>query len=496
MFSNNWGYNSTAVGYQALYSTNGLTSFNTAIGANALHDNTQGLNNTSTGSGSMQLNTVGNVNTASGVLAMFNNIKGSNNVANGGFSLYNNNSGYSNVAIGINSLYSSTTKSNLVAIGDSALYNNGTGATLAVHSTLNTAVGSKVLYANTTGYYNTSMGFESLKNNNTGFYNTAVGTQALGLNTGGSENIAIGTSALYSNLSGIENTAVGYGTLYRNTSSSNTAIGYYTLGNNILGDANTGVGFQSMYNSNTGFQNTGVGYQALYNNNFNYNVAIGTQSLFNVNTTTAGFNVAVGSFAGYTQTNQNRCTFVGYGSDATGNFTNATALGFSASVNASNKVRIGSSAVTVVEGAASYTVSDGRFKTNVQDNVPGLDFINDLRPVTYQYQAFAFEKFLQQNNPTRLAALQQADYKEAENMIHMGLIAQDVEKLIKSKGYKLNVVHTPSNPTDNYSIAYAELVIPLIKAVQELNKKNDEQQKMIDDLLQRLKKLEPVNHKL
>jgi len=57
----------------------------------------------------------------------------------------------------------------------------------------------------------------------------------------------------------------------------------------------------------------------------------------------------------------------------------------------------------------------------------------------------------------------------------MGFIAQDVDKLLKEKGYSLSVVHTPTNATDNYSIAYGELVVPLVKAVQE-------QQKMIDEL--------------
>ena len=86
----------------------------------------------------------------------------------------------------------------------------------------------------------------------------------------------------------------------------------------------------------------------------------------------------------------------------------------------------------------------------------------------------------------------------------MGLIAQEVDKLIKSKGYQINIVHTPSNPTDNYSIAYGELVMPLVKAVQEqqqqieeLKKKNDAQQNLNNELLERIIKLEsiPVNKK-
>lgn len=153
-----------------------------------------------------------------------------------------------------------------------------------------------------------------------------------------------------------------------------------------------------------------------------------------------------------------------------------------------------------MEGAASYTVSDARFKRNVQENVPGLDLITALRPVSYQYNSFEFDKFLQQNNPKQLAALQKSDYEEAEKMVHTGLIAQEVAMLIRNKGYKLNLVHTPTNPTDNYSIAYGELIAPMIKSIQEqqqqieeLKKKNEEQKKINNQLTVRLEKLEKKN---
>jgi hypothetical protein len=52
------------------------------------------------------------------------------------------------MAIGTKALYLSTVKSNLVAVGDSALYKNGQGAT-SEQGIFNTAIGSKVLSANT-----------------------------------------------------------------------------------------------------------------------------------------------------------------------------------------------------------------------------------------------------------------------------------------------------------------------------------------------------------
>ena len=52
-------------------------------------------------------------------------------------------------------------------------------------------------------------------------------------------------------------------------------------------------------------------------------------------------------------------------------------------------------------------------------------------------------------------------------MTHMGFIAQEIDSLIKEKKYELSLVKAPSNPTDNYSMAYSELIAPLVKAVQE-----------------------------
>ena len=64
--------------------------------------------------------------------------------------------------------------------------------------------------------------------------------------------------------------------------------------------------------------------------------------------------------------------------------TNTTAIGYNSSVAVSNQVVLGNGAVTSIGGAVSWSViSDGRFKTDVQANVPGLDFISKFRPVTY-----------------------------------------------------------------------------------------------------------------
>ena len=56
-----------------------------------------------------------------------------------------------NIAIGRAALKANVDRDKLVAVGDSAMYNNGLGATAGWHSSGNTAVGTKALFANTIG---------------------------------------------------------------------------------------------------------------------------------------------------------------------------------------------------------------------------------------------------------------------------------------------------------------------------------------------------------
>ncbi|HMI78693.1 MAG TPA: hypothetical protein VK484_07860, partial [Ferruginibacter sp.] len=152
---NKAGENNSGLGWSALrFNTNG--SYNTASGAFGLYSNTTGSQNTATGQLAMHLNTTGGQNTAMGSDAMRYNNSGSSNVGIGYTALYFNTTGYSNIAIGTGALFNSGNRSNLVAVGDSALFNNGTGATDAAHGIENTAIGSKALFANTTGYFNTA----------------------------------------------------------------------------------------------------------------------------------------------------------------------------------------------------------------------------------------------------------------------------------------------------------------------------------------------------
>jgi hypothetical protein len=125
----------------------------------------------------------------------------------------------------------------------------------------------------------------------------------------------------------------------------------------------------------------------------------------------------------------------------------------------------------VIGGYAGWSnLSDGRFKEDIRENVPGLSFINELRPVTYWIDSDKLQRHITSQMPDSLARrfLPTPDQRaNDENFIHTGFIAQEVEALAKRIGYNFDGVNTPKNPTDNYSIAYSQFVPSLVKAIQE-----------------------------
>jgi hypothetical protein len=156
--------------------------------------------------------------------------------------------------------------------------------------------------------------------------------------------------------------------------------------------------------------------------------------------------------------------------------------------------------VTVIEGQVAYSYpSDARFKGNVKEDVKGLDFINKLRPVTYSLDTRKFDGFLMKNMPdsVRLARTKNVDYGPSSGIVHVGFLAQEVEKAAKETGITFDGVIVPENEDQNYGVAYSQFVVPLVKAVQELSAKNETQQLFIEKLksqneklIQRIEKLE------
>ncbi len=408
----------------------GTGSTNTVVGKGALSSNTSGSGNTATGYSSLGSNTTGSGNSSFGANSLAFNT-GSYNTGLGEFSLYSNNTGNDNTATGIFSLYANTYGSENTATGVDALQNNSTGS-------YNTGSGSRSLNNNTTGTDNTANGYYSLSSNTNGYDNTGIGYNALRSNTSGEFNTAVGSNSLYSG-TGNYNTSVGFEALYKNATYDNTAMGTFSLEQNTTGSNNTSVGYGSAYNTQT----------------------------------------------------TSYCSFFGVSSGAgTDGISNSTAIGNASSVTASNQVRVGNASITSIGGQVGWTtLSDGRYKKNIQQNVPGLKFINLLTPVTYNLDVNKLSKFFKEDNrpiksgdQTNDDKLIQQSRNEKSKIIYTGFIAQDVEAVAKKIHYDFSGVDAPDSDSSTYGLRYDQFVVPLVKAVQELSKMNNAKDASIDSL--------------
>ncbi len=176
-------------------------------------------------------------------------------------------------------------------------------------------------------------------------------------------------------------------------------------------------------------------------------------------------------------------TAVGYNTGPNAaNLSNTTTLGIDASATATDQVRIGNVFVNSIGGYVNWSnISDGRFKENLSENVPGLSFITLLRPVTYR---------LNRNAINAYTGVDAAYKGEAMSGITSGFIAQEVEITAQQLGYDFSGVDAPKNEKDIYALRYADFVVPLVKAVQELNNIVNIQQNEIRELKEKIQKLE------
>ena len=234
-------------------------------------------------------------------------------------------------------------------------------------------MGDEAGTAITTGDYNVAVGYNSLIAHTTGASNTAIGAQALMTNTTAADNVAVGISALKLNTTGASNVALGANALDANTTASNnTAVGQAALGANTTGSENTAVGKDALKSNTTASHNTALGEDA--------GAAI----------TTGASNVAIGRAAGDALTTGSQNVIVGGACDASAvGAVNQIVMGYGVTGNANSSFCFGDGAVdsAIAFGATSITApSDIRLKEDIQDAEVGLDFIKELRPVTFQWK--------------------------------------------------------------------------------------------------------------
>jgi hypothetical protein len=407
-----------------------------------------------------------------------------------------------------------TTAADATIVGETAGYMLTTGSD-------NTFIGEDAGYYTSTASDNTFIGSAAGRMNVLGYRNTAVGNEAL-YDLGGSfafaahHNTAVGDSCLTDNGDGIANTAVGAGAAASNEHASfgtfigvyagydnnrtnsttnanrNTYVGYKTGYSNREGEDNVGMGALSDYNTTVRSRTTFIGAQIDVDENDVVCVGYSTRAnkqfgmALGTNSDVLG-NSAIG--IGYLSTIGNGGDYsiaIGREASVAAAITNSIAIGYLSTVSAANEVYLGNANITSIGGAVNWTAtSDARFKNNVEEDVPGLDFVNRLRPVTYQMDPYAIAKQAGYELPEA--------YKEAAEAKaltrYTGFLAQEVEATAKEIGYDFSGVDAPQNDKDAYGLRYAEFVPSLVKAVQEQQQIIEEQQKQIEAYRQDLSQL-------
>ena len=365
---NNTGFYNVSVGNVNL--VNGSGDENTALGYTVMANNTSGMRNTGVGLFSFYQNTTGNYNTAIGHGSLGLNTTGSYNTALGTSADVATNNLTNATAIGYGA---SVNASNSIQLGNTSVTNVKTSGTITAdavtypkaHGTngqVLSTTGSGTLawitpsttataYSGTLPIANGGTGsatknFVDLTTNQTitgaktFSSDITVNGVKIGRGTGNNgENVAVGADALASG-TGTRNTAIGYGAMrqYSGTSfDNNTSVGYFNLPALTTGSGNTSIGAESMMALTTGTQNTSIGNQSLIN-------------------TTGNNNVGVGKRAGQTITTGSKNTIIGTDADvATAAITNASAIGYGASVSASNTIQLGNADITNVKTSGTLT---------------------------------------------------------------------------------------------------------------------------------------------
>lgn len=341
----------------------------------------------------------------------------------------------------------------------------GRGNTLGTNSYQCVAIGYQALQDLNGGDRNIAIGYQAGKDISTGGSNTIVGVMAgetlttasantiMGYEAGelytGSSSTIVGYQTRDGSGSGTGQTIMGYRAARNATSSYHTSIGYEAGASQTSGNDNTNIGYRAGYLNTTNGERTCVGDEAGIYNTGGGITAVGKGVLKGVSgSSTGGFNVGVGNYALTDVTTGIRNTAIGYFAGAdhiTGS--NNTIIGYDSepsSTSVSNTITLGNASITTLrcQVTSITALSDKRDKTNIEESNYGLDVIDKLKPVTFDW------------NTRDGAKVGQKD---------LGFIAQDLQEVDDEY---LSLVYS-DNP-DKLEASYGRLVPVLVKAIQEL----------------------------
>ena len=306
----------------------------------------------------------------------------------------------------------------------------------------------------------------ALLSNTTGIQNSAMGKDALQANTTGQQNSAMGVSALNFNVSGSSNTAVGYTALYYITASNNTAVGYQAMvgaSGTSTGANNAALGYQALLANTSGSNNSSIGSLSLgANTTGTGNTGLGNSAIPSV--TTGSNNTAVGINAGLSLTTGSFNQVFGDNITLAAAATGRIAIGRNFTQGVDNSVIIGNGTNRIscpYTASATWTFSsDERIKNIIGKDTLGLDFINDLEPVTYRWKP-------SNEVPQELTSHYAEENVKDTNLVMHGLIAQNVKAAMDKAGVD-TFTGWSVDEDGTQRLGMADLITPLINAVKEL----------------------------
>ena len=177
----------------------------------------------------------------------------------------------------------------------------------------------------------------------------------------------------------------------------------------------------------------------------------------------------IGQDSGQNLTGGNDCIAIGHAT----NFSAAGAaseivLGNSVTCTGSGNFTFGSGTTdsNIQNGATSITApSDERYKENITDSTAGLSFINDLRPVTFQWKK---EKDIPSDHRSYVEG---SDNRVMNDYTNHGFIAQEVKAVIDNHSELIDGfdMWMEDEADGRQRLGPAALIPMLVKAIQELS---------------------------
>ena len=336
-----------------------------------------------------------------------------------------------NVVIGVNALANDSGSSNAnrnVVIG----YSASQASTNQVQGVV--AIGWEASKANGNAFGGTHIGYRAADSSSSKYRSTSVGYNAHGGSANATDCVAVGYGASAFSTGAINgSTTVGFEAGSRSDAQQTTLIGYQASKDNQVAGV-VSLGYKAGFSQTNGTENTYLGWSA------GYSVSTGSH------------NTVIGYEAGYGSLSGDSNTLIGASAGYSGSpnlltGSNNIIIGHDASpsaFDANNEITLGNSSIASLRCQVQTisSLSDSRDKTNIKPSTYGLDFVNKLNPVTFDW------------NTRDGAKVGDKD---------LGFIAQELQVVDDEN---LQLVYD-KNP-DKLEASYGRLIPVLVKAIQEL----------------------------